>query len=268
MKKKILVVDDERDVVQFMSRKLERADYMPFIAFDGQDGFDIALVQDIDIIFTDIVMPGLDGYNFFKKLRDSKKNANTPIVVFSAYANHEQTFRELGASDFLAKPFDGQTLLDTVERILKRTSLQKTIEAVKAQGISRRIMIQVEQSQFIQDLLKLIQAPDSQIEIKTVGQQEELLNEVLKAPPDILFVDALRPDIPAHKTVQTLRSYPLLKNLTILVYANQPEDPQKQKIKESQMEKIRTQCLAAGATSFIGSLTYDALFSAISEYGG
>ncbi|MFA5260938.1 MAG: response regulator [Candidatus Omnitrophota bacterium] len=267
MKKKILVVDDERDVVQFMSRKLERANYMPFIAFDGQDGFDIALVQDIDIIFTDIVMPGLDGYNFFKKLRESKKNANTPIVVFSAYANHEQTFRELGASDFLAKPFDGQTLLDTVERILKRTSLQKTIDTVKEKGISRRIVIQVEQSQFIQGLFKLIQSPDSKIAIKTVGHQDELLNEVLKAPPDILFVDALWPNIPVHKTIKALRGYPLLKNLTILAYANQSEDPKKQKVKESQLEKIRTQCLEAGATSFIGPLTYDALFSAISEYG-
>lgn len=268
MKKKILVVDDERDVVQFMSRKLERANYMPFIAFDGQDGFDIALVQDIDIIFTDIVMPGLDGYNFFKKLRESKKNANTPIVVFSAYANHEQTFRELGASDFLAKPFDGQALLDTVERILKRSSLQKTIETVKEQGISRRIVIQVEQSQFIQDLLTLTQSPDSKIAIKTVGHQDELLNEVLKAPPEILFLDALWPDIPTYKTVKTLRSYPFLKNLTILVYANQPEDPKKKNVKESQLEKIRTQCLEAGATSFIGPLTQDALFSVIAEYGG
>ncbi len=266
MKKKILVVDDERDVVQFMSRKLERANYMPFIAFDGKDGFDIARVQDIDLICTDIVMPGLDGYHFFKKLKESKKNANVPIVVFSAYANHEQTFRELGASDFLAKPFDGQALLETVERILKRASLQNTIKSVKEKGISGKILLHVGPGSIVQDVVRLIQDPDSKIEIKCAENSKDLLDEALRNPPDVIFVDALREDVPAHKTIKMFRSYPLLKDLTILVYANTTDAEKQNRGYEARLEKIKKLCLEAGANQFVGPLTHEVLFSALNDY--
>ncbi len=122
MNKKILFIEDDVIVRENTSEILSLANYTVFTAQDGKEGIEIALKQPIDLIICDIMMPKLDGFGVLQLAMKNDKLKNIPFIFLSAKTNHDDLRKgmELGADDFITKPFDESELLKSIEVRLKK----------------------------------------------------------------------------------------------------------------------------------------------------
>ena len=120
-KKKILIVDDERDIVKALTIRLQSSGYNTVVAFDGAQGVFMAYKEKPSLILLDIRMPAGDGFSVAEKLRESKRTSRIPIIFLtgSPETNAEERARGLGARFFIKKPYDQEELLDAVRRALE-----------------------------------------------------------------------------------------------------------------------------------------------------
>lgn len=120
-KAKILIIDDEREIVDTVSLMLRARDYAIISALDGQEGLNKAKAEQPDLILLDIMMPGMDGYAVCLKLKSSKDTKNIPVVIISGKAEREAIVKthSLGVSDFIVKPFNLPTLLGKLGKYLR-----------------------------------------------------------------------------------------------------------------------------------------------------
>jgi DNA-binding response OmpR family regulator len=120
-KKKILIVDDERDIVKALTIRLQTNGYEVVTAFDGAQGVFIAHKENPDLVLLDIRMPSGNGFSVAQQLRKSSHTLHIPIIFLtgSPETNAEQRAQELGARFYIKKPYDPEELLDAVKRALK-----------------------------------------------------------------------------------------------------------------------------------------------------
>ena len=123
----VLVVDDEKDVVEVVSHFLEEEGYTVHQAFDGEEALEKA-TPDIDIIVLDIMLPGVDGYTVCKKLRSRVETETIPIIFLSAKTEEEDQVEGLmlGADDYLTKPVSPQVLVAHVKAVLRRSGVEES----------------------------------------------------------------------------------------------------------------------------------------------
>lgn len=120
---KILVVDDEERIRRLVRMYLEREDYVIEEADNGKDALDMALENDYDIIILDLMMPEMDGIEVCEQLREKKA---TPVIMLTAKgeeSNRVQGF-EVGADDYVVKPFSPREVVLRVKALLRRSSSQ------------------------------------------------------------------------------------------------------------------------------------------------
>jgi two-component system alkaline phosphatase synthesis response regulator PhoP len=127
MKNKILVVDDEQSIVTLLQYNLEQAGYEVITAMDGEAGKHLAETQDPDIIVLDLMLPKLDGMEVCKQLR--QKRIMTPILMLTAKDDELDKILglELGADDYMVKPFSPREVIARVKAILRRTQVQPEV---------------------------------------------------------------------------------------------------------------------------------------------
>ena len=123
MGKKILVVEDERNIVDILTFNLQREGYNTLEALDGAAGLRLALDQDPDLILLDLMLPKMDGFQVCRTLREQGRA--TPIIMLTA--REEETDKvlglELGADDYITKPFSMRELLARVKSNIRRTEM-------------------------------------------------------------------------------------------------------------------------------------------------
>ncbi|MBN2279155.1 MAG: response regulator transcription factor [Candidatus Marinimicrobia bacterium] len=121
MSKNILVVDDEEDIRKLISLNLIKNNYNVFEAENGVEALKIVANKDIDMILLDVMMPEKDGYDVCKDLR--KNNNNVPIIFLTAKDSEfdEVLGLELGADDYVKKPFSMKSLMSRIKTIFRRT---------------------------------------------------------------------------------------------------------------------------------------------------
>lgn len=119
MSKKILIIDDDVDLVAAVEARLEAANYEVCTATDGSEGINKACLEKPDLILLDVRMPRIDGWTFMHNLRQLPSMKNVPVIVTSAEGKLSDIFRLEGVSDFIAKPFMAETLLETIGKHLK-----------------------------------------------------------------------------------------------------------------------------------------------------
>lgn len=118
---RILVVDDEPSITEFISYNLRKEGYAVEIASDGATALDLALGFPFDLIILDIMLPGMDGYEVCRRIR---AKSNVPVLFLSARDSEVDKVigLELGADDYLAKPFGVRELIARVKALLRRSS--------------------------------------------------------------------------------------------------------------------------------------------------
>lgn len=120
MNKKIFIVDDEKSIVTLLTYNIEKAGYETDSAFDGNEAITMAMKYQYDLIILDLMLPGVDGLEVCKTLRQNK--IDTPILILTAKEDEFDKVLglELGADDYITKPFSPREIVARVKAILRR----------------------------------------------------------------------------------------------------------------------------------------------------
>jgi len=120
MPKKILIADDDQDTVSFLTSILKANNYEVIVAFDGMQTIAAAHKEKPDLILLDIMMPVRSGIHIFENLKISSLTAITPVIFITGVAKSEirQKALEMGAADYIVKPFDTEYLLGKIRKAL------------------------------------------------------------------------------------------------------------------------------------------------------
>ena len=122
---RLLVIEDERKIARIITESLKREKYAVDAAYDGEEGFNLADSQPYDLLIVDRMLPGLEGAEIVKKLRENGKNM--PILFLTALSTTEDKTLglDIGADDYLTKPFAIDELLARVRALLRRPPIQQ-----------------------------------------------------------------------------------------------------------------------------------------------
>jgi len=118
--KRILVVDDEAQLLEMVKMRLEANGYEVITADDGQEGFEKAKNERPDLIILDLMLPKMDGYKVCRLLKFDEKYKAIPIIMFTAKGEEsaKQIGEEVGANAYITKPFEPQALLEKIKELL------------------------------------------------------------------------------------------------------------------------------------------------------
>lgn len=171
MAKTILVIEDNNDIRENTAEILDMAGYKTFTAENGKRGVELAIKEKPSVIICDIMMPELDGYGVLHLLRKNTDTQNIPFIFLTAKTERSD-FRkgmEMGADDYITKPFDDIELLNAVEMRLKKSEVLAQRYAATPQGLS----------QFLQDVkaANLIQKLSEQYEVESFSKKQVLYTE-------------------------------------------------------------------------------------------
>jgi len=125
-KEKILIVDDEQDILELLNYNLGREGYKVVSAETGEQAYDLANTKSPDLIILDLMLPGIDGLEVCKLLKKNPQTETIPIIMLTAKGEEADivTGLELGAADYVTKPFSPRVLLARVRSILRRRRQQ------------------------------------------------------------------------------------------------------------------------------------------------
>lgn len=180
MKEKILIVEDEKDIVKMLEYNLKKEGFRTLSASDGEDAIGLANREHPDLILLDLMLPGIDGLEVCKELKKDYKTAKTPIIMLTAKSQESDKVvgLELGADDYITKPFRPRELVARIKAVLRRLSdKEKLPEVLKIGDLTI-------------DLAKISAiVKDKQIEL--TAKEFELLRILIQAKGRVLSRDYL-----------------------------------------------------------------------------
>ena len=135
----VLVIDDKSDIVRLLEYNFSKAGYRVLTAQSGEEGLERAQKHSPDIVVLDVTMPGLDGWEVCRRLRRDSATSSLPLIMLSAKAEEEDRILglELGADDYVTKPFGVRELLVRVGAVLRRSALPSSrAEVLKQDGVT------------------------------------------------------------------------------------------------------------------------------------
>ena len=123
-KGRILIIDDEKDIIELVRYNLEQEGFQVTGALDGESGLNNAIREMPDLVLVDLMLPGMDGLEICRSLRADKRTAPIPIIMLTAKSGESDRVvgLELGADDYVTKPFSPRELAARVKAVLRRTS--------------------------------------------------------------------------------------------------------------------------------------------------
>ncbi|MEW6009382.1 MAG: response regulator transcription factor [Candidatus Omnitrophota bacterium] len=122
MKEKILIVEDEKDIVKMLDYNLKKEGFRVISCYDGEDAIDLTNKEHPDLIILDLMLPGIDGLEVCKTLKKESKTSHIPIIMLTAKAQESDKVvgLELGADDYVVKPFSPRELIARIKAVLRR----------------------------------------------------------------------------------------------------------------------------------------------------
>ncbi|MCZ0934375.1 MAG: response regulator transcription factor [Gemmatimonadetes bacterium] len=122
----ILVVDDEPDILSVLVYHLSREGYRVTTAVNGQGALTTAQAEQPDLIILDLMLPGMDGYEVLQRLRGAESTSSMPVILLTARREEDERVKgfEVGADDYITKPFSARELTLRVEALLRRSKAE------------------------------------------------------------------------------------------------------------------------------------------------
>jgi DNA-binding response OmpR family regulator len=129
-KGKIELIEDDHDIVEMIEYNLKEEGYRTVSAFDGKNGIEIAKREKPDLIILDIMLPAIDGFEVCRILRQQESTTHIPIIILSAKSRETDKLvgLELGADDYMTKPFSPRELIARIKAVLRRHKEQPPVE--------------------------------------------------------------------------------------------------------------------------------------------
>lgn len=139
MPHKILIVEDDKDIAKMLDYNLKKEGYRTIVSKSGEDAIDKAAEETPDLMLLDLMLPGLDGLEVCKQLKAGKKTADIPIIMLTAKSQESDKVigLELGADDYVTKPFSPRELTARIKAVLRRSKgVKNTAEIIKIGGLA------------------------------------------------------------------------------------------------------------------------------------
>jgi DNA-binding response OmpR family regulator len=212
---KVLLVEDEAGIANMIRRGMESAGYGVDIAADGVTGLTMARENLYGLIILDVMLPGRDGWSICRELRNER--SRVPILMLTARDSVEDRVRglDMGADDYLPKPFDFKELSARVRALLRRDKVHKTrviriadLEIDTAQRKVSRAGVEIGLSHREYELLEALAAHESQVLTREVIQERIWMDEEAYSNTVDVYIGMLRKKIDAGhavKLIQTVR---------------------------------------------------------------
>jgi len=139
-KKKILIVDDEKSIVELLAFNLQKEGYDTIEAYDGATAVEMAISEKPDLILLDVMLPKLDGISVCKKIRYALNISNIPILMISAKDTESDKIvgLEMGADDYITKPFQIREVMARIKANLRKAELNTNVDNVQNQNSSEK----------------------------------------------------------------------------------------------------------------------------------
>ena len=160
---RILVVDDVPENVRLLDAVLSSHGYEVLQATDGRTALELAATDEPDLVLLDVLMPGIDGYEVCRRLREREETAVLPVIMLTASDGQEKTKAiEAGADDFIPKPFDRDELLTRIRSLLRIKRYHDTIKAQSTEllelnrTLEERVQTQVEELERLRRLRRFL----------------------------------------------------------------------------------------------------------------
>lgn len=136
MADKILIIDDEPHIVELIRYNLEGAGFETFQAYNGNQGLALAQTEVPDLVLLDLMLPGIDGLEVCRQLRSDERLKSIPIIMLTAKSAEMDKILglELGADDYITKPFSVRELIARVKALLRRTNLYEGPQIIQRFG--------------------------------------------------------------------------------------------------------------------------------------
>lgn len=180
MKDKILIVDDEKDIVKMLDYNLKKEGFRTISCYDGEDALDMANREHPDLVILDLMLPGIDGLEVCRQLKKENKTEFIPIIMLTAKGQESDKVvgLEMGADDYITKPFSPRELIARVKAVLRRAK-----DKEKAPEILKIGELSIDSSR--------IQVSIKGKPIELTSKEFELLKILLKAKGRVLSRDYL-----------------------------------------------------------------------------
>lgn len=180
MKETILIVEDEKDIVKMLDYNLKKEGFKTLSVHDGEDALDLASKDKPDLIILDLMLPGMDGLEVCKTLKKENRTASIPVIMLTAKSQESDKIvgLELGADDYMTKPFSPRELIARIKAVLRRAKdKDKLLEILKMGDL-------------IIDLSKIaVSVKNKPIEL--TAKEFELLKTLIEAKGRVLSRDYL-----------------------------------------------------------------------------
>jgi DNA-binding response OmpR family regulator len=156
MTQRILIVDDDREIVKVIRGYLEQSNYQVLEAYDGEISLHLLRKERPDLVILDLLLPGRNGYEITKIIRADKNLAALPIIMLTARVEDSDKIigLELGADDYITKPFNGREVVARVNALLRRTKLDQISGVQSHIIVSRDLRLDLDQHRlFVKNVL-------------------------------------------------------------------------------------------------------------------
>jgi signal transduction histidine kinase/DNA-binding response OmpR family regulator len=224
--RKVLVVDDEPHIREFLRYELINEGYEVIEAADGEQALELARRERPDIITLDIMMPGIDGFDTLSILNHDEQTASIPVIVITVVDDPDKGFT-LGAVDYLVKPIDCRLFVESIRRIAN------TIGGTRQQKV-----LVIEDDQAVADALASMLATEG-FKPFVACNGESGVEEALAVKPDLVVLDLKLPGISGYEVLRRLKVIDATKSTPIVV------------ITASDLGRGKSKSLALGASEYL-----------------
>ena len=157
--KKILIIEDDDHIIELLKFNVENNGYEVDVAMDGREGLNKAVNDLPDLILLDLMLPSIDGIDICKKLKNKDRTKDIPIIMLTAKGHETDKILglEIGADDYITKPFTPELLIAKIDNLLKSRNLLKRYYSQKVTLASTDIEIEPHQEQFIRQAMEIVE---------------------------------------------------------------------------------------------------------------
>jgi CheY-like chemotaxis protein len=200
----ILAIDDDPNVICLLRENLSELGYRIVGATSGEEGFRKARTLQPFAITLDILLPGEDGWQVLRRLKSDAATRDTPVIVLSI-VDKSETGYHLGASDYLVKPFDRESILAALCHVGACCPRDTT-----------RLLV-VDDDPLVHDLVAQLLG-DEPYDVQTASDGREALAAISRRRPDVILLDLIMPQMDGFGVLERLRQDPHLREIPVIVF--------------------------------------------------
>jgi len=257
----ILVAEDEPEIMAIIRLRLENGGYTVLTATNGQEGLTQVKKEMPDLIITDVMMLEMDGFAFYKALKQDNALSAIPVLVLTSRSKLEDSFRVIGADEFIVKPFDHKELLEKIAHLLHRDTPQLAVE------IQKKVLVAGNEDDVVGIMSVQLKKRGCEVDHVTTGA--EVISRSVVFAPELIILDIDMYGMSAPEIVKVLKQMPNFDRIPILVYSYyRVSDLGSEDVRQKALSVDANQkaCMGQGATSYIGRFNEATFLKSIEKY--